>query len=1134
MIKKSIFSLIKTIDRTKILFIKILTFFLILGINISATNSTYSQSTTISLNIKDKTLKEVFTEIENKSEFVFLYNDNTLDKDKLVSISIISQTIDKILDKLFESTGIIYRISDRQIFISKETNVPPSASPLQDSNTITIKGNVTDMQGEALVGVSVVRKEDPSKGTVTDIDGNYSIEVKDKNSIIQFRYIGFVPKEETVNNRKIINVIMQEDVGQLEEVVVVGYGTQKKASVVGSISTIEPGKLEVGTTRSISNNLAGNVAGIIGVQRSGEPGYDNSEFWIRGINTFGGARSPLVLVNGIERSLNDLDVAEIESFSVLKDASASAVYGVRGANGVILITTKKGVAGKTNISIKAEHSLAEAVKLPEFLNSADYLQLLHDVAIQDGVRPLYEPDIIDKFRTGYDPELYPDVNWMDAITNDFANNTRVSLDINGGSEKLRYSFVAAYFNEQGILKNDESQEWNSRLSVNRFNMRSNVDMNLTPTTLVQFNIGGYLQKRLSPPQSIDNLFSDAFNTPPYVHPPVYENGKIPKLNQRVNPWALATQRGYERRASSKLESTFSVEQDLKAITPGLKAKGIFSYDYYSENFVRREKTPIYYIPAIARDPETGELILGDGTQGQEFLGHEKGGEYGDNSIYLEASLNYDRTFGDHNISGLFLYNQRDYDNGDKLPFRRQGIAGRAAYIYKGRYISEVNFGYNGSENFAKGNRYGFFPSIAVGWIMSEEPWMASLNNKLNKVKFRFSHGLTGNDQFPDLSRRFAYITTIGEYSEYNWGIGGSFFHRAGRREGEIGVTNITWETVTKTNLGIELGLFNLAEIQIDFFKEKRKDIFMKRKNYPASAGFANLPWANFGKVDNQGFEVTLDLNKEISKDWFVSVRGTMTYAKNKVVENDEAMGIRGTHRSMIGLSIDTESILYDDGLFTEDDFLDVEKGILKPEIPEHNFSSRVYPGDIKYKDLDGDGVITEKDKTGARGTVNPEIVYGFGVNTSYKNFDLGVMFQGNGRTYRTIGDGAGFIPAADSGTTGNIYSNAYDSWSEENPSQDVFYPRLHFGYNANNAQRSTWWLKSMAMLRLKNLELGYTFSKNLIRPAAMTHARIFLRGTNLLCLSDFKLWDPEINTPSDNGLKYPIMRTFSIGLEVSF
>jgi len=1128
MIKINRFSLKKANTRITFRIMKLITLFLVLGMSVSFAHNSYSQTTALTLNLKDKTIKEVFSEIENNSEYVFLYNDETLDKNKKVSISIYNQTIDKILDELFKNTGNIYKISDRQVFISKKDEVV-AVVPQQDTR-IAVKGNVTDMKGEPLIGVSIIVKNNPNIGAVTDIDGNYTINVRDRRTILEYKYVGFIPKEEEVGERKIINVIMQEDVGQLDEVVVVGYGTQKKASVVGAITTLEPGKLNVGTTRSLSNNLAGNVAGIIGVQRSGEPGYDNSEFWIRGINTFGGAKNPLVLIDGIERSLDNIDISEIESFSVLKDASASAVYGVRGANGVILITTKRGRVGRTVVSVKAEHSITQPVKLPSLLGSADYLQLVNDIYQQDGLPAMYDPATIELYRSGYDRELYPDVDWMDAITNDHANNTRVSLDVNGGSEKLRYSFVAAYYNESGIIARDKNQEWDSSIRVNRFNMRSNVDMDVTPTTLVRFNIGGYLQRRVAPPDGIDGIMGNAFGTPPFVHPTIYENGKIPRRTERANPWAQATQRGYNRNAQSKFESLFSVEQDLRGLVPGLKAMGTFSYDFYADNYVTRSKDPVYYTPASGRNPETGELIIGTGTEsGQEFLGHESGGSFGNNRLYLEAKLIYEKTFGDHNVSGLLLYNQTDYDNGDKLPYRTQGFAGRASYIFKGRYIAEFNFGYNGSENFAKGKRYGFFPSVSAGWIMSEEDFMQPIRNQLDKVKFRVSHGLTGNDQLD--GRRFAYVTTISGIDGYTWGSQSNTMYRYGRREGEVGIPNLTWETVTKTNLGIELGFFKFAELQVDLFKETRKDIFMRRSNFPNSAGFATLPMANFGKVENKGFEVTLDLNKQVNKDWFIGVRGTLTYAKNKVLENDEAIGVRGTHRSAIGKPVGVEFIYVADGLFTEDDFEDLETGELKADIPYH--PTRVYPGDIKYVDLDGDGEITEKDVTAAKGTVNPELVYGFGLNTSYKNFDFGFLFQGNGRTYRTIGDGSSFLPGSNTATA-NIYSNAHDAWTEENPSQDVFYPRHHIGYNQNNVRRSTWWLKNMSMLRLKNIELGYTFPKKLISRAAMSNARVFLRGTNLFCISDWKLWDPEINTPDDNGLKYPIMKSYSIGLEITF
>ena len=483
-----------------------------------------------------------------------------------------------------------------------------------------------------------------------------------------------------------------------------------------------------------------------------------------------------------------------------------------------------------------------------------------------------------------------------------------------------------------------------------------------------------------------------------------------------------------------------------------------------------------------------------------------------------------------------MYNQRNYDDGDQVPYRTQGFAGRAAYTYADRYIAEFNFGYNGSENFAKGNRFGFFPSIAAGWIVSEEEFMRPVQNYINKLKLRASYGLAGNDRFYNddgSQKRFAYITTIGSTDGYKWGNSNAFYEKGGLREGDPGVESLTWETVKKANVGIELGLFKMAELQVDFFHERREDIFMQRKNIPASAGFPSAPWANYGIVTNKGFDISLDLNKQINKDWFISARASVTYAKNKIVEQDEDLGVLGTYRSSTGKPVGQIFGLVNDGLYTEADFEDVTTGKLKPGLPVPKFSDRVYPGDIKYVDFNGDGEITETDKTAIGGTVNPELVYGFGINLSYKNIDFGAFFQGNGHTYRIIGENQkNFLPGSTIGAEGNIFTNASDAWTVDNPSQDVFYPRLHMGYNANNAQVSDWWLKDMSMLRLKNVELGYSFSKNLIKKAAMEYARIFVRGTNLLQFSKFDLWDPELNT--SNGLKYPIMATYSIGLQVRF
>lgn len=549
MVKKSIFLHLK--KRLK-LFCIINVFFMIPFSSFGANSISWnSEEDLFSVQYENATVKDILDYIEKHSKYIFIYSENVKKNlNNKVSISVSNKKIDAVLNELFSKTGLNYKMSGRQITIS----VPEQAPAIKQVRGFKIVGNVTDEKGEPLIGVSIFMKKDSTVNAITDMNGAYSIAVPDKYAELSFRYIGFVPKDEKVNNRRVLNVIMVEDVGQLDEVVVVAYGAQKKESVVGSITTVEPAKLNVSTSRSLSNNLAGTVTGVIGVQRSGEPGYDNSSFWIRGISTFQDVgKDPLVLVDGIERSLNNIDVEEIESFSVLKDAAASAVYGVRGANGVILINTKRGHVGKPRVVVKSEFAFTQPIKLPSYIGAADYMQLLDDVLDDTGQSPMYA-DRIAKTRAGYDPDLYPDVNWIDAISRDHAANQRITVDVSGGSENLRYSFVAAVYNERGILTRDKSLDWDPTIKLQRYNVRSNVDLKLSPTTQVRFNIGGYLQDRNSSPESTDQIFSRAFRFTPFMFPIRYSSGEIPAWQEEGNPWAMATQSGFARSTASKIET----------------------------------------------------------------------------------------------------------------------------------------------------------------------------------------------------------------------------------------------------------------------------------------------------------------------------------------------------------------------------------------------------------------------------------------------------------------------------------------------------------------------------------------------------------------------------------------------------
>ncbi len=1003
---------------------------------------------------------------------------------------------------------------------------------VRQDRDITVNGIVRDSQQEPMIGVAVVIKG-TSEGTLTDENGQYFIEVPDGNAVLEFSCLGFETAEVKVGTQININVNLHEKSDNLNEVVVVAYGNQKKVSVVGSITSVNPEILQQGSTRAVSNNLAGQLAGVIAVQRSGEPGRDNSEFWIRGISSFQSTgRDPLVLVDGIERTLDDLSAAEIESFTVLKDAAASAVYGVRGANGVILVQTKRGQLGKPKVNFHVEQGFTSPVKLPQYINSSAYLSLMNELYLDAGNQNLlYTQAYIDNFRNGTDPELYPSVDWVDAISKNAANNTRGDITITGGSDILRYAFVASYYREGGIMESDPAMSWKGGIRLNKYNIRSNVDINVTKTTVVGISVGGYLQETNTIPVSVDEIWNEAFETPPFVHPTQYSGGRNVRVTNRINPWAEVTQTGYSKGSSSKIESLFSVEQDLKFITEGLKIKALFSFDRFANSWVDRTRTPTYYQPTTTRDT-AGNLMLTVGTDGQEFLDTSPGTEWGNKAVYFEANLFYDRSFGKHSIAGMFLYNQRDYNDGSVVPYRRMGIAGRASYTYANRYIAEFNFGYNGSENFAKGHRFGFFPSVALGYVISEEPFMAGVKNIFSMLKLRGSWGLTGNDQLA--GRRFAFLSTIDTDGYYNWGVDNDNSYSS-RFEGEYGVEDLTWETVEKLNIGIDLGLFNQVNLQVDWFREQRRDIFMQRENIPTAAGFRYTPWENYGKVDNTGVELSLSWMRNFSKDFYVGFRGTFTYAHNTIIEQDEAPGVKGTNRQKTGRSVGELFGLDAIGLFTYDDFVTGPDGnlVLKDGIPEQAFSTNLRPGDIRYRDVNGDGVVNSMDEIAMGGTVNPEIVYGFGLTLRYKAIDFNVFFQGNGKTYRFLGGpDSSFLPGSTMGVTGNIFSNYNDRWTVDNQNQDVFYPRLTYGQNSNNSQNSTWWLRDMSMLRMKEIEVGWSLPERWISKARIEGVRLYLKGSNLLTFSKFNLWDPELDTST--GSKYPIMKAVSIGLDINF
>ena len=1091
--------------------------------------SAIAQDLKVSLTLKNASPRQFFRAIERQTPYRFSFRDVTIDNKGDITFSCVNTTVKSVLTQVLPDHNLTYQmVTNKNIAIYKKDTPPTSDQTDKQKNGTKkvkmVRGHIVDSQGEPIVG-AVVRVKGTGRGVSTDVDGNFQIEAS-PNEQLDVSYIGFKSQKLNVNEKKNYDIKLEEEKTQLDEVVVTAYGAgQKKASVVGAIETINPENLQVGSTRSMSNNLAGQIAGVIAIQRTGEPGYDNSNFWIRGISTFSGDTNPLVLIDGVERDLNNIDPAEIESFSVLKDASASAMYGVRGANGVIIINTKRGKVGKPTTDIRIEHAISAPTRLPKYLNGPDYMRLRNELQT-DKTNPYYSEEDIRRTETGYDPDLYPNVNWMDVCTKDYAYNTRANVSVNGGSDFLRYALVTSWYNESGIIQRDPTKDYDTSIKLNRYNVRANVDVNLTKTTLLRLNVGGYLQNRRGPAQSVTSGLYLAQMEIPIEFPPIYSDSAIPRRpvsgSGGINPWAFLTQFGYSDSRDSQIQSLVSLEQQLDMITKGLKFRATFAFDSY--NWVGRYRTvnPTQYMPATGRD-EYGHLQHEIVLYGDESMSFRTSSNYGSSRTYLELAGTYQHAFGIHDFDVLFLYNQQSYDPGSYQPYRKQGIAGRLAYTLAGRYIMEFNFGYNGSENFAKGHRFGFFPSIAGGWIPSEEKFWESIKKTVNKLKFRVSYGKVGNDNIG--GRRFAYLSTVVNQYGYKWGETSSI-QSSGLTEGEIGVSNLTWETAWKQNYGVELGLWNALDVHFDYFIENRSNIFMQRNTIPDLLGFSTKPWANYGKVRNKGYELSLNYNKRFNKNFQINVRGTYSYAKNKILEMDEPAGKIGTYRAQTGHSMNELYGLLAERLFTKDDF--EEDGSLKEGIPVQSLGTSVQPGDIKYKDLNNDGYITEEDKTYLGRTRDPRAIYGFGASMQWKAWDFSFFFQGNRDTWNCVEGGISPNGLARQ----NFYSNAWDRWTEDYPSQNVFYPRCYENINTNNEAVSTWWLKDMSMCRLKTIEVGYSLPKNLLRRIGINSTRFYVSGNNLLLLSGWKLWDPELSTSM--GTVYPPMKSVMFGMELNF
>jgi len=1050
----------------------------------------------------------------------------------------------------------------------------------------TVTGTVIDSKNIPIPGVSLVSTTTKG-GTQTDLNGKFVLDAP-IGAVVKVSFVGFKPQTFTVtNDRTVYNITILED-DQLEEVVVTAMGQkQRKEAIVGSVSTVRPGELKVPSS-NLTGAMAGKISGVIAFQPSGQPGQDNSNFFIRGVTTFGYKKDPLILIDNVEMTSSDLarlQVDDIESFSILKDASATALYGARGGNGVILVKTKEGKNGKPGINFRLEGSSSEATKSLQIADPVTYMKLYNEAIItRNSSERLYTPNKIMNTQAtmdgapGSNPFVYPAVNWMNMLFKKRTSTQRVNMNVSGGGGVARYYIAGSYSDDNGILKTDIRNNNKNNVSFKNYQLRSNINIDLTSSTELVVRLSGTFNEYTGPmtndPSFSTDLYNIATHTSPVDFPAYYEpdaanagvqhilfgnntdatvlaDGSTPPSGssfdvKNINPYA-ALLRGNRRFSESRMVAQLELNQKLDFLTKGLNFKGIFSTNRYGRFESELAYAPYFYNVKSydkASNQYTLNWINSQPDQAREYLNYYPGLSRLNTFLYLQGVLDYSIDIGqNHNVSAALIGTQQQtlYSNIDdpyqintpltnSLPFRNLGVSGRATYAYKSRYFIEFNFGYNGSERFSENHRFGFFPTLGASWIVSGEKFYGNLANVIDRMKLRASYGLVGNDAISD--RRFFYLSNV----NLNGGNPASFGTNLGYSHNGVSIKNyenrdVTWEVSKQINLGLELTFLKNIRLTTEIYKNYKSDILQERNDIPTTMGLESKISANIGKVESQGIEFSLDGKHNFNRDLWISSIANFTFAKNKYTQFEEP-DYDERYRLHKGVSINRNFGYIAERLFVDDNEA--------KNSPKQIFSTNgIAPmgGDIKYRDLNGDGVIDEKDRTWFGNPTVPQIVYGFGMSTGYKNFDFNVFFQGQAGVSFTIDPGrtSPFIKSPDSWLPGNtqvIKQFADDHWSEDNQNLYALYPRL--GLNGavieNNRQNSSWWLRDGSFLRMKSLEVGYTLPRSLVSKINVRKLRVYFSGLNLVTWSPFTMWDPEIG---GNGFSYPLQRVFNLGINVN-
>jgi TonB-linked SusC/RagA family outer membrane protein len=1098
----------------------------------------------LNIKVRQVTLKELFKQIEAKSGYSVMYNNDLVNDNQRVDVNVSNASIEDVLKGPLNKYKLTFKIVDRQIVIYPETQQPTSLSKGEQRRKITVRGVVKDLNGSTIPGTTVTVLG-TTRGVLADNDGSYSIEVSPQDKLV-FTFLGMESQTIPVGSNRVINVTLEDKANELKDVTVVAFGTQKKESVVGSITTIQPSDLKVPSS-NLSTALAGRMAGLISYQRSGEPGKDNAAFFIRGVTTFGYKKDPLILIDNNEVTtdeLNKLQTDDIASFSIMKDATATSLYGSRGANGVILITTKEGKEGNAQMNVRFEHAMSQPTSMVQLADPVTYMELNNEAVRTRnplGVTP-YSQNKIDNTLNGGNPYVYPADDWYDIMFRNQALSERLNFSVSGGGKVATYYLAGSVSDDGGILKVDKMNNFNNNIDMKSYMLRSNVDINVTKTTKVNVRLQGSFVDYSGPIDGGTALFLQAMQSNPVLFPAYYKPDSANLFTQHVlfgnydkgqynNPYANMT-RGYKDSTNSQMSVQFELTQKLDFITEGLSLRGMFNTDRYSQFSVSRFYTPfLYQVSSYNKAADQYTLSAINELSGTEYLSYNEGGKDINTTTYFESALNWNRTYHEKNaLSALLVYTMREqlYGNaGDlqqSLPYRNLGLAGRATYAFDSRYFSEFNFGYNGSERFSSKHRFGFFPSAGLGWLVSDEAFWSELKNNINKLKLKATYGLVGNDAIGNANDRFFYLSNVNMNDGNHSASFGTYGNSGGNTLNGVSISryandDITWETAAKLNLGFELGLWKSLEIQADFYSENRYNILMDRSSIPSTMGLQSTVRANVGKASSKGTDISLNYNHSFSKDLWLTGMANFTYATSKFTQYEEPNYSSTPWLSHVGYSLNQNW-----GYVAERLFVDNEEVRNSPtQFGDYG------AGDIKYKDINGDGKITALDMVPIGYPTSPDIVYGFGFSGGWKGFDLSCFFQGLARESFWI-DPSATSPFID-GQSALLKVYADSHWSEDNRNLYALWPRLSPTLNTNDTQPSTWFMRDGSFLRLKSVEFGYTLPAKLVSRAKVTSLRLYFSGTNLLTFSKFKLWDPEMG---GDGLGYPIQKVFNFGLQLSF